>query len=173
MSAFLETGTMTGLLDIFQRHSTVLTKFLRNDLKSRPYWLRGGIREGPAPGRGQGHRPGPQGGCRSRPAAVPRVPYIAFSPRAPGPQPTHSSHIVASGARFAGWGTSSSSGAGLPVYPPSTHPVPIPTLPCTKLTVQYTVPYTRFWDPEGEPRGIRTQPVLRVPDWLYTVICQY
>ena len=56
-----------------------------------------------------------------------------------------------------------------PWYPPS----PVHHLPCTKLTVQYTVPNTRFWDTVGEPRGMGTQPALWVPGRLFSLRLVY
>ena len=47
----------------------------------------------------------------------------------------------------------------LPVPPSQAPPRVLPTPPCTKLTVQYTVPHTQFEAVQGDPRGRITQVV--------------
>ena len=158
---------MRGLFDIFRRHLPVLTKFLRNDGKSRLIGQEAGkaearTREGP-----RGYRPGPAGvgpGCSahwvSRPHTHPLRPCRGY------------------GARFAGVGPPLAV-VGFPCWTLYYHPVYPPRIPtlvpyrsrthplCTKLTVQYTVPDTRFWDTVGEPRGIETQLVSGSQAGLY------
>ena len=68
-------------------------------------------------------------------------------------------------------------------HPPYTHPVyppciPTPVHPPDMHTAadrdQYgtsgTCTYDRFQDLVGEPRGVRTQPVFRVPGWFILVL---
>ena len=128
----------------------VLTNISRNDLNSRPYWPGGGYSRGPAPGRAPGETDrAPQGWVQGRPPP----PYST-----PGPIPTHSSPCRASGARFAGMGTSPGSWV-VPRY--STHPVPTqsPYPCCTPSRAQCSLHvhgarYSRFWRSVGEPRGL-------------------
>ena len=94
--------------------------------------------------------------------------------------PTPAPLLGASGARFAGicsaYGSPSlAAGHGIthPVYPPwYTHPARTTLVPTRHApsTLQLTgCTDTRFWDTVGEPRGMRTHRVSRVPGRLYTV----
>ena len=154
----METGTMTGLFDIFGGHSAVLTNFsvnmtvLRVCGFARPFdWVsRGGDREGT---------------CR----VTDRAPK-GWSPdarrllRPPTPAPL----LGASGARFAVSGPPLAVGGLLqdpgithlvthPVYPPGlyTHPSTHPSAQCS-LHV-HSARYSPFGHRVGEPRGSRTQ----------------
>ena len=119
-------GTMTGLFDTFSGHSAVLTKFLRNVLKSRLYWPRGGILRVPGTGRLQADR-----ARRVVPGSRPRrrTPGVTR----PALLTTHSRPCRPSGARFAvrrasprgGWVVP---GIALPGTHRYTHPA-IPTRP--------------------------------------------
>ena len=134
---------MGGLFDIFRRHFVVLTKFYRNDVKSRPFAAR----------RDPGQRSGPRKPQRgwSGWSWVPgithgyRVTHEGVGPRLPNP-PTPARW--ASGARFAGWGSGTSArgqwlGSTPPVYPPC-----IPTLVHPGTPTLYTHP--------GTPADVRT-----------------
>ena len=52
-----------------------------------------------------------------------------------------------------------------PWYTPGTH-VRLTVVPGTVWVTPGTCTYDRFWDTQGEPRGLRTQPVIRVPGWF-------
>ena len=56
-----------------------------------------------------------------------------------------------------------------PVYPPGMYPARTWTLPTSAYPKVGHCSDSRFWDTVGEPRGMETHPVFRVPDWLYTV----
>ena len=123
-------------------------------------WALGGHSEGISQGGPRGTDRAPQGWGYSRPAHRTSA----------APRTTHSSPYGASGARFAVRGllleqTGWLGGPGIthPVYPPvlPTRPAPYPVHHCRART---SLPYTysgdtRFQEPEGEPRGIRTHPV--------------
>ena len=118
-----------------------------------------------------GDRPGPKGGLGACPPSPVRPSYSDHPLQPcglPGPAPL-SLYL------------SSSSWLGTRYTPPSTHPLypsQVPTrctAPLDVAAVGYWVSlgactYDRFEDVLGEPRGLRTHPVFRVPDWLYTVI---
>ena len=146
----------------------VLTNFIGNTLKSRLYWPRGGICEGPVQG---GHRVTDrarrvvQGPSRRRTPPRARCTHPASDPPAlqAGPLPLVAGRRVGSALQWLGTP---------PVYPPViptrlptlyTHPVPpMPVHPadgCTSVN-------SHFWTLVGEPRGVRTQPVYRVPGWF-------
>ena len=161
---------MTGLIDTFWRHFLVLTNFIRNEVKSRPYWPGGGERSGTSEA-GPGRPEAWSGWVPELGRALQSVP--------PTPAP-----VGASGARFA-VRTSAFQGAGWtryslplptrythPGYPPGTIPHPY-TSPPHHTGHPSHVLYSTFWDTVGEPRGSRTQPVSRVRDRLYTVIYRY
>ena len=98
----------------------VLTKFLRNEAKSRPYWLRGGICEGPAPGKApQGTDRAPQGWVQEPSRRRPRTPLGRPAPRTHPLQP-----VGLPGPASLVLVTSPSSPLG-GYYPPPTHPAPV------------------------------------------------
>ena len=173
MGPVLRIGTKGGLFDTFRRHFAVLTKFIRNDVKSRRYWLRGGNLRGPAPGRapggtdrarrvGAGPTPPP-----SPSTPGPRTPPTPGPVGLPGPASLGASGVLleqlGAGCRVTGW-----------VYPctrdPYTRPWYLPGPVCTPLAhpvLHARAPWnTRFEHPVGEPRGMRTHSRFRVPDWF-------
>ena len=122
----------------------------------------------------QGHRPGPEGGTccsahegrsRGRCSQIPPTPAR-----------------WASGARSAVSGLRLVSGPGCWVLPrythPYTHPLYPPVYPPCTVAASCTTPsghprtctYDRFGHPVGEPRGMGTQPVYRVPAVKYSIL---
>ena len=141
----METGTMTGLMHIFRRHSAVLTKFQRNDLKSRPYWPRGGFEE-PTALPGSHRRPGPAGvgrvkGGRARGHCSnphPLQPLLGL----PGPAPLGLPPFCVLGPWC--WTPVLPTWLPHPVYPPwYTHPVHT-TVSAGHAQYVGHCPYTRF-----------------------------
>ena len=142
-----------------------MTIFQENEVKSRLIGpgaaFLGKDREGPA-----WDRPGPAGVVLTVPPTRTSVQAYPTHSRPlqglPGPAPLGMPSLL---EQRAGWVVPGIALPGThPVHPPGTHLGPVPTLPCTKLTVQYTVPNSCFRDTVGEPRGMRTHPCFRVPD---------
>ena len=145
-----------------------MTKFLRNVVKSRPFGCKAAIRAQDREGTA-GDRPGPEG-VVLRPPPSPCAPGPRYHPLRPP--------AGAYGARFAVSGTSPGSwvvpryspSCTHPVYPPwYTHPARTWGLHGSHVTagtvagVLGACTYGRFETPVGEPRGMRTQPVLGSP----------
>ena len=131
-------------------------------MESRRYWLRGGILRVLEPGRGQRHRPGPEGGFQE--PSPPPSPVRPSSPVPPTPGPAG-----LPGPAFGCTGTSlleQRAGWVLPLPNPPVYPSPYlyPTRTPLPVHVRHAgtdCSYTHFWTLVGEPRGSRTHPVYR------------
>ena len=128
---------------------------MRNDVKSRRYWLRGGILRVPGTGRPPGWLTGPGGWYLGAvPAAVP-------NPVIPGPLPPGTPHC---GVRSGMLPSLPSSGdllaaarwVGITLPQPTQLPV-VPSWSQCSLHV-HSARYSAFEVTVGEPRGSRTHP---------------
>ena len=144
-----------------------MTNFTENEVKCSPFGRRWAFLGSWVQGGPRGTDRAPEGWY---PGAVPPtvIPGPCFRTTLPAGGPAPCGRCPAGPPRSkAGW-------LGVPVLPLPTHPYtpspcpyPYPyTRQCTKLTVQYTVPNSHFWDTVGEPRGMGTHAGLWVPGWF-------
>ena len=124
-----------------------------------------------APGKAEGLTGPRRGGCRTSRGAVHMTTHSEPLQGSTGPASLSYAPLYR--------GTSSWLGTRYypPVYPPCiptryAHPART-TLQTTRYTPGAHRSYSRFWTTVGEPRGMRTQPVLGSQDWLYTVFEGY
>ena len=139
--------------------------------------LRGGTREPPPPG-GRGVATGPRrGGFRGLPgiwfakgSVLPCIRPTLPCRGGPAPCGRWSAGTDLSASRWLGVHTPAlPTRCTHPVYPPWYPPGPSHTELMHHTTVAgtpRTCTYDRFGDSVGEPRGVRTQPCFRVPDWF-------
>ena len=144
----------------------VLTKFIRNEAESRPYWPRGGIPRGAHQGGACKAPTGPGGWVGGRTGTLCRHPPTPALIGLPGPAPLVSAPLYS----VRPWRL------GVPRYYPPwyTHPVPIPTAVrrrCHAAGTRCTPRNTRFWHVVGEPRGVEYSGISRpwnLEAWIYT-----
>ena len=144
----------------------VLTNFTRNDVESRLYWPRGGMRAGPSTREGWLARPtGSEGwvlGHASTLQSPPLQPLQGFRARSAG--------IAGFLARCRRLG--STPRITHPVYPPQ-YPYPARTPSRLQCSLHvHSARYSGFWTSVGEPRGMRTHryiQALTAEAWIYTL----